>query len=829
MSSSTSRRLFRGEVYADFAVLWLLLHQSRVEQERPADWWLERWAQESQRQGVALQDRLRDQVRAAIEILGRGFVAHPTNGRLREALQAGRLDGLAYYRQLLRLVYRLLFLFASEDREVLLNPASDKAARDRYTRFYSTVRIRAMSGRLRGTPHGDLWRRLSLVMSKLGDDAGCPELGLPVLGSFLWSPAAMPDLNESDLANRDLLATVHALAWTEEAHLRRPVDYRNLGPEELGSVYEALLELHPEISTEAATFTLTTAGGHERKTTGSYYTPRLLIQALLDSALDPALDEAARAPDAEARILALKVCDPACGSGHFLIAAANRIARRLAAVRTREEEPAPEALRRALRDVIGHCIYGVDANEMAVELCKVALWMEALEPGKPLSFLDHRIVCGNSLLGTTPALLAQGIPDEAFEVIEGDERTVVAALRKRNRQEREGQMQLLIAAEPGTPYEYLGTGFASLAADEDDSITAVHGKEQRYHGLTTSSAYRQARLLADAWCAAFVCQKSKAAPEAVTEDVFRRIESRPEAVPAATIAHVEALTTRYRFLHWHLAFPDVFRLPRKDEAPENGETGWHGGFDVVLGNPPWDTLSPDAKEFFETYDPSVRFQSPDDQRRLIEGLLSDAVIAARWARHCRDLYAQVHFFKQSWRYRLFAPGNLGKGDFNVYRMFVETALTVVRPSGWVSQIVPENLYNGANAAAIRAALFERFRLDRLLGFENARETWFRGIDSRTKFCIFAARRGGATEAFEARFSIRSEADLAAATSGHTLRLPVALVREFSPEALAIMELGSQRDIDIALKMYSRWPKFGDPTAGPPFRVYMRRGPHGQRP
>ena len=111
-------------------------------------------------------------------------------------------------------------------------------------------------------------------------------------------------------------------------------------------------------------------------------------------------------PDPEAAILKLKVVDPACGSGHFLIAAAHRIAKRLAAVRTGDEEPSPEAMRKALRDVIGHCIYGVDVNPMAVELCKVNLWMEALEPGKPLSFLEHRIQPGNSLLGATPALLS---------------------------------------------------------------------------------------------------------------------------------------------------------------------------------------------------------------------------------------------------------------------------------------------------------------------------------------------------------------------------------------------------------------------------------------
>src|ERR1017187_2272971 len=255
-------------------------------------------------------------------------------------------------------------------------------------------------------------------MEKLSVD-GCPELALPALGSFLFSPRALPDLNACDISNFHLLEAIRSLAVTQPGRSRRVVDYKNLGAEELGSVYESLLELHPDLNPDAATFELKVAAGSERKKTGSYYTPTTLISCLLDSALDPVLLEAAKQPEPEIAILKLKVVGPACGGGLFLTAAAHRIAERLPAARTGEEEPPPEAQRKAIRDVIGHCIYGVDVNPMAVELCKVSLWMEALEPGKPLSFLEHRIQSGNSLLGATPALLAQGIPDEAFTPIEG--------------------------------------------------------------------------------------------------------------------------------------------------------------------------------------------------------------------------------------------------------------------------------------------------------------------------------------------------------------------------------------------------------------------------
>ena len=226
-------------------------------------------------------------------------------------------------------------------------------------------------------------------MEKLGDEKGCAELGIPALDSFLFSREAISDLADCEIANHDLLDAIRSLAFIDDRRMRRAVDYKNLGSEELGSVYESLLELHPLLHIEAARFELQSAGGNERKTTGSYYTPTSLITCLLDSALDPVLDEACAKPDPEAAILNLKICDPACGSGHFLIAASHRVAKRLAAIRTGEEEPAPEARRKALRDVVGRCIYGVDINPMAVELCKVSLWMEAIEPGKPLSFLEH--------------------------------------------------------------------------------------------------------------------------------------------------------------------------------------------------------------------------------------------------------------------------------------------------------------------------------------------------------------------------------------------------------------------------------------------------------
>ena len=140
----------------------------------------------------------------------------------------------------MRLVYRLLFLFVAEDRDLLYDPAATPEARERYIRYYSTTRLRHLAAGHRGTKHMDLYRGLRLVMEKLGSDEGCPPLALPALGSFLWSETAIPDLAHCDISNRDFLDAIRALAVTLDNKVLRSVDYKNLGSEELGSIYESL-------------------------------------------------------------------------------------------------------------------------------------------------------------------------------------------------------------------------------------------------------------------------------------------------------------------------------------------------------------------------------------------------------------------------------------------------------------------------------------------------------------------------------------------------------------------------------------------------------------
>ncbi len=822
--------MFSAEAYSDFVLLWLVAHATRFaprDGNRIETCWLEEWTKEAQEQGTRALKDLRGSVERALQVLGEGFTSHPKNAALREALRSGSLPLVDFHGQLLRVVYRLIFLFVAEDRtlegQALLHPRDEsesaRVARERYAAHYGTARLRELAGKIKGSRHGDLWRQFQILVGALSGEPAFEgtrrTLALPALGSFLWSPGSTTDLNGAELTNHDFLEALRHLAFTRQGKVLRPVDYRNLGAEELGGVYESLLALTPQISADGARFTFAEFAGNERKTSGSYYTPDSLVQCLLDSALDPVVEDAIKGKtgdEAEQAILRLKVCDPAVGSGHFLVGAAHRLARHLARVRAQaqgESEPSPLLYQHALRDVIGRCLYGVDVNPMAAELCRVSLWLEALEPGKPLSFLDHHIRVGNSLLGTTPELIVGGLPDEAFDAVEGDDKKVCSALKKRNRLEREGQRDMLhlMVAEPPAAYSTLADRSRGLDEVPDTTLDEIKRKADQFQRLVVSEEYRHAQRVADAWCAAFVWPKrNDTLAEPPTSDTLHRLREDGNALSKPQVREVERLASQYRFFHWQLAFPDVFAA---------------GGFDLVLGNPPWDTLSPDAKEFFSTYNPEVRFRDEKGQRALIDDLLAQPEVKRKWEQYRRELFGLVHFLKESGRYVLYAEGNLGKGDFNLYRMFVETAMSIARGDGCIAQFVPEGFYKGANAAAVRAALLEKRRLRLLLAFVNSRGIWFPSVHQQFEFCLFVADSSGPTTSMQAGFRLNSTKRLDAARAGDLLEIPVSMVREFSPDALAVMEFESQFEIDICRKMYARFPRFGQRFPGCPYRTYMR--------
>jgi len=782
--------MMEGEVYPDFVLLWLLCHQSRVEAERPEECWLEKWSRNAREQGTRALDQLRNGVEKAINFLGSGFVSHPANGELREKLRKGELNAQDYYRQILRIVYRLLFLFVAEDRELLNDPNSDIKARERYIRYYSTRRLRRMAQRLRGTKHSDLWFGVQLIFDKL--DEGCKELGLPALGSFLWDRDAIGDLAYSQLSNRSLLDAIRELAYTVEQHSLRPVDYKNLGPEELGSVYESLLEFHPKLNLDAGTFELRVAAGNERKSTGSYYTPESLIQCLLDSALDPVVENAVKSENPEKTILDLKICDPAAGSGHFLIAAAHRIARRLAAVRTGDDEPSPEAIRSALRDVISHCIYGVDINPMAVELCKISLWMEAMEPGKPLGFLDAQIKCGNSLIGATPELLEQGVPDDAFKPVIGDDKTLAGQVRSNNKIERKGQTDLFHEEKLSPETEKLWNELREILNLPEDNKEQVEKKKKLYKEAQSEHALLHQKQIANLWTSAFFwpLTKEKAAL-APTQGLFSKFHEGPTHIRGDIVGYSEKLAQKHNYFHWHLEFPEVF----KQENP---------GFDCVLGNPPWERIKLQEKEFFASRDPKIA-NAPNAaaRRRIIEKLkdnnpeLWNEYLDAKRSSECES-----HFYRTSEKYPLNAVG-----DINTYQIFTGLDRSLISQNGRAGIIVPSGIATDDSNKQFFADIIDKRALTSLFDFEN-REKLFPAVDSRMKFCLFTlGSENSVPKGTDFVFFLTNTTQLKE-TERH-FSLTAEEIELLNPNTRTCPIFRSNRDSELTKLIYSHVPVFVD--------------------
>ncbi|MDO8392475.1 MAG: N-6 DNA methylase [Actinomycetota bacterium] len=828
--------MFDGEVFSDFVVLYLVCHASRFEPDlrddaTMSDCWLERWRTYAADSGTRALQALSPGVKQAIEALGTGFLRHPAND-LHHRLTDKSLKVEDFRESLLRLVYRLLFCFVAEDRGLLLDPAGDAVAKQRYAQWFSTARLRRIATRRRGSSYPDLWQALSLVLGGLGREGGRPELALPGLGG-IFDLGEIDVVAEHQLANEPLLAALRHLTIVQPlgGGPKRVVDYRNLGAEELGSVYESLLEFVPRYETVSRSFTLESVSGNDRKTTGAYYTPTPLIDCLLDAALDPLLDEAEQSPQPEQALLELTVCDAACGSGHFLVAAAKRIAARLSRVRAGANgagEPTIIDEQRAMHDVVDRCIYGVDLNPMAAELAKVSLWLESVQPGRPLSFLNAHIKVGNALLGTTPALLAAGIPDDAYTALAGDDSKWTTSLRRRNTAERDaGQDDLFSSAGIPVATGAFRSQLAEVEALPNASLADVHLATQRFREFDTSPQLRAARLVADAWCTAFVSRKNSDSPP-ITHSSLTRLrsasvidlagEQQPEALTTSEMALVRETGQQYRFFHWHLEFPQIFFV---GDNPSDHGPGWSGGFTCIIGNPPWDTLSPDTREFFGELVSDIRSLSRVEKDARIDELLEHDAYRQLWETHQRKLFAIAHFLKRSGRYRMYAAGNLGKGDFNVYRSFAELALTFTAPGGLAGQVIQSGLYAGANSSEIRRVLIEECTWLVVYGFDNKGGSWFPGV-TLENFAAYAARVGRpAPQGHEIRaaFGLPSPNTLPGDLAARSLTFPLDELRRQNPETLAIPDIRDPASARISNKLYRFWPPFGADTAGLPLRDF----------
>ncbi len=638
-------RILLDDLFAEFALLFRALHVTRMpaSAEDGAESIIEWYHQDALASGSRIRERLSAAVEESLKSLANGLLKHPANEMLRQKIAAGHVSAGQYYLTLLRCVYRMLFLLVIEERRLIFpDPECQSSALARtakaelshsgvYQRFYSINRLAQLAEQAiyvdpRKT---DLWQGLFTTFLLFEKGYYGEKLGIKPLGSGLFAPDALGDFHACRLDNGTFLNVLGRLVTFENEHGQRVrVNYADLDVEEFGSVYEGLLEYDaafqecessafaranrlPEC--ESSTFAraehlqecessafahhspkqsfgtpaFVFVKGQARSASGSHYTPEELVKPLIEHSLEYVIQEcqsSALASHArkqsfrtpEEALLSIRVADVACGSGHILLSAARRIGLELARVRSGEDQPSPPVMRQAVRDVIRRCIYGVDKNPLAVELCKVALWLEAHAPGEPLNFLDHHIKCGDAIVGLAHKdELADGIADEAFKTLPEDDKSVAAALAKRNRQERKQreQMPLNFAGVVEEPLERILAHWQEVDAMPERTPEEIAAKSAAYQSSIGGPHWWRLKTLADMQTAQFFIPKTEDNKTGCATDAdFREFLKGRRSLQERAATLAVAVAQEKRFFHYFLEFPEVLA---------------QGGFDCVLGNPPF--------------------------------------------------------------------------------------------------------------------------------------------------------------------------------------------------------------------------------------------------
>jgi len=814
--------ILRENRFPEYQMLYRVMHGSRTDglgndSKRECIWDI--WKKTGEELGVRVREGLRKGVTRALTVLGCGFLTYnsPGNDELRAVLESGEFSAQEYYQELMRLMYRFLFVITVEERNLVYGHLHKAGQMDAelhgkhtlYEKGYSLRRLRERCSRYRISPHhySDLWEGIKIVFRILGGEKmqnGNP-LDLPVLGGLFKSDQC-PHLDKCSLSNAHLLEAMYYLRWTVEGNAGTLIDYKNMGSEEFGSVYESLLELVPQVDMPRHSFGFLgidvegATTGNTRKTTGSYYTNSSLVECLIKSNLDPLIEEKLSEngdTTKEQKLLSITVIDPACGSGHFLLAAARRLADRLAFLRANDKQPIDEVYRNSLRDVISSCIYGVDLNPLAVELARMALWLEGHDPGKPLSFLDHHIRCGNSLIGVMDFdVLSKGIPDDAYKALSGDDKECATFYKKRNKNEREKKAGagLDLFEEPIKKATAELTMFHwRLENIQNNSLADIEEKRSLFGKLHQTSEYRNLKKSCDLYVHAFYTLKHGKEPSSfavlpTSNDVQRACAGLDESQFSKGVNIMATQTAEEnKFFHWPLEFPEVFQK---------------GGFDCVLGNPPWERIKLQEEEFFASRNIEIaEAQNKAVRGRLIEALLRGNeyekqlyrdFIKARRDAESASVFAHVKK-EAGGRFPL-----TGIGDVNTYALFAEAILQIKHKKGRAGFIVPTGIATDDSTKNYFAEISSS-NLVSLYDFEN-RDAIFPSVHRSFKFSLLSL---GASEYADLAFFLTNTNQL------DDMRRHFRLARDefmlLNPNTQTCPVFRSKHDAELTKKIYRKVP------------------------
>lgn len=765
------RKMLEEDKYTEFCLFFRLMHASRFKVSGDAPCIFESWFNMSIASGNRIREGLSDAVKATMEIIGRAAFAGAGEGNdiLRKAFIEKDVSARQFNKELIHFIYRLLFLFIIEERNLVYeipDPSSEDYGRlcrlqDIYRKYYAASRFRAQSELtyLQDRRYNDIWKSLMDTFRLFESGGFGDKLGIKPLGGVLFDEDTLHYLKRCSIDNEQVLKAFRALnEFIDDNGNRVKINYSSLDVEEFGSVYEGILEMQPYVTPAVAdtSWQFGFVGGLDRKSTSSYYTRPDLVQSLIRTTLEPVIKETVakyQTPQEQVKaLLSMKVCDAASGSGHFALAMARTIAWYVCSIRTGEDNPASLDYREALREVIQKCVYAVDFNPDAVELCKVVLWIEGYCAGMPLSFLDHHIRCGNSVVGVTDLdVLLKGVPNDAFS---SDNRDVLRQVKALNntalreiREMEEGGLTAVGATlfSSDSMIERIDSEQIGLA-DKVKEISALPEttlleeltKQKRWEDLMQSPRVECLRRACDIYTFAFYKQFKEenlqsvddpfSAPIAIpyTKTVYRALEeikhldendSEFSPLNADFKNEVIAAARKYRFFHWCVEFPEVF-------ANE-------GGFDVMSGNPPWDKLQIEDENWFVGKDQNIVNAANQTARiRLIQQLqVTNPALYTEYMEAKEVVACESNFIKNSGRFEL-----TNHGKIELSSIFAEHCLMSSREA-W-GLVLPTGIAVNDSNKAFFAKLIDENRLVSLYDFEN-KEALF-DIHRMFKFCLLTA-------------------------------------------------------------------------------------------
>jgi hypothetical protein len=668
-----------------------------------------------------------------------------------QAMIATRCDDPSgAFEQALTVVYRILFLLFAEARALvpMWHPI--------YRQSYSVEALREAAERSPRPP--GLWDALRAVsrMAHAGCHAG--DLRVTPFNGRLFAAVRTPLAERRDLDNHAIGRAVLSLATRPGPNRagRERIAYGDLGVEQLGAVYETLLdyELHVGGTGPVARATLR-RGSALRKTTGSFYTPQPLAHYLVRRALSPLVHQAP--PE---RILNLKVVDPAMGSGAFLVAACEYLATAYesALVRTGGCHPSdigPPERATIRRRIAERCLFGVDLNPMAVQLARLSLWLLTLAANRPLTFLDHHLLVGDSLLGAWLANLRR------------------APGRRLAR--RSGVLPLFDTPAFGDALRHTLPARFTLATAAGDTVEHVREKERLLAALTSrDAALTKWKRVADLWCATWFeagnTRSSASAFGALSDHILSGRSALSNAVAEPFLKRSDDMAAARRFFHWELEFPEAFFDSRGDRLAEHG-------FDAVIGNPPWDMIRADSGP------------------------------AADRSRARLDASAVVRFTRDAGVYAAQSDGHA-----NCYQLFLERAIRLTRRGGRIGLVLPSGLTSDHGSARLRKFLFTQCDVDAIVGFDNRAGVF--SIHRSIRFVLLTATNGRPTGEIACRLGERNPAALEsggaeADGSWYPVRItPAGLERLTGPD-MALPDLASRVDVTIAERAAALFRPLGD--------------------